>query len=181
MVSKQEHINKLLSDLRYLLCSGFFCPTFPEASGDAFFWSSRLATSIFPYFAATWSGVNPFCKRKQEYSSLGHSFSGQTRFVSDLQGCSCFHPPPYIVLSRGSKSADPQLPCGVWRPFPCTIYFKQGTSLFLSSHYQRPKGKPINIRLEFLPCIPSIPRKCMSAHWDVLNIRAWGASMKLCV
>lgn len=52
--------------------------TFPEASGDAFFWSRRLATSIFPYFAATCSGVNPFCKKKQLYSRLVQLCSGQS-------------------------------------------------------------------------------------------------------
>lgn len=38
--------------------------TFPAASGDALFCSRRLATSSFPYFAATWRGVNPFWKEK---------------------------------------------------------------------------------------------------------------------
>lgn len=39
---------------------------------------------------------------------------------------------------------------------------------------------PINTHLEFLPCISSIPGKCMSVRWDVLYIRFWGVSVKLC-
>lgn len=35
--------------------------TFPAASGAALFCRSKLATSILPYFAATCSGLKPFC------------------------------------------------------------------------------------------------------------------------
>lgn len=47
----------------YVKVARLICPTFPAASGDAFFWSRRLATSSLPYLAATCKGVNPFCKR----------------------------------------------------------------------------------------------------------------------
>lgn len=40
--------------------------TFPAASGGAFFCSSRLATSIFPYFAATCKGVKPFWRDTEQ-------------------------------------------------------------------------------------------------------------------
>lgn len=51
--------------------------TFPAASGAAPFCRSRLATSIWPYLAATCRGLNPFCWRQKETHpqerTMGHS------------------------------------------------------------------------------------------------------------
>lgn len=54
----KQSSNHLLTSYSRALC---VCLTFPAALGFAPLSNNSSATSTFPYFDATWSGVKPFC------------------------------------------------------------------------------------------------------------------------
>lgn len=97
---------------------GSWLHTFPAASGEALFCSRRLATSNFPYFAATWRGVNPFWKKN-------HKNNEQQKWHKGI----AFLEPINDSNNEAQLSLHWQTHAGRWQPE--SLHQQEGSGFFI--------------------------------------------------